>query len=47
MLKVSPLEKNERSVHGNIELKRDNKSAVCTAGGKEFQQSMDLLMKEE
>ena len=34
-------------MHNNINLKRDSESAVRTAGGNEFPQSIDLLMKEE
>jgi hypothetical protein len=47
MLKASPIKKNERSVRNNINLKRDSESAVRTVGGNDFQQSMDLLKKEE
>ena len=45
--KQSPIKKYERSVHNNIDLKRDSESAVRNAGGNEFQQSIDLLKKEE
>jgi hypothetical protein len=44
---TSPIKQNERSVRNNIDLKRDNESAVHTVGGSEFQQSMDLLKKQE
>jgi hypothetical protein len=47
VLKASPIKKNERSVRNNIDLKRDSESAVRTVRGSEFQQSMDLLKKEE
>ena len=47
MLKASQIEKNERSVRNNIDLKWDSESAVRNAGGNEFQQSIDLLKKEE
>ena len=47
VLKASPNNKKERSVRHNIDLKRVSVSAVRTAGGNEFQQSMDLLKKDE
>ena len=47
MLKASPIKKNERSVRNNIDLKRDSEPAVRNAGGSEFQQSINLLKKEE
>ena len=47
MLKASPIKKEERLVPNNIDLKRDSESAVRTVRGSEFQQSMDLLKKEE
>ena len=47
MLKASPIKKEERLVRNNIDLKRDSESAVRTVRGSEFQQSMDLLKKEE
>ena len=47
MLKALPIKKSERSVRNNIDLKRDSESAVRNAGGNEFQQSIDLLKKEE
>ena len=42
-----PIKKWERSVRDNIDLKRDSESTVRNAEGNEFQQSMDLLKKEE
>jgi hypothetical protein len=47
VLKASPIKQNDRSVRNNIDLKRDGESAVRTVGSNEFQQSMDLLKKEE
>jgi hypothetical protein len=47
VLKASPIKKEERLVRSNIDLKRDSESAVRTVRGSEFQQSMDLLKKEE
>jgi hypothetical protein len=47
MLKALPIKKKEGPACKNIDLKRDSDSAVRTAGGKEFQQSVDLLKKEE
>ena len=47
MLKALPIKKSERSVRNNIDLKRGSESAVRNAGGSEFQQSIDLLKKEE
>jgi hypothetical protein len=46
-LKASPIKKNERSARSNMDLKRDSESAIRTVRGSEFQQSMDLLKKEE
>ena len=47
MLKASPIKKDERSVRSNINLKLDSELAIRILGGNEFQQSMDLLKKEE
>jgi hypothetical protein len=47
VLKTLPIRKNERSVRNSRDLKRDSESTVCNAGGNEFQQSIDLLKKEE
>jgi hypothetical protein len=47
MLKASPTKKKERLASSNIDLKRDSEWAVRTVRGSEFQQSMDLLKKEE
>jgi hypothetical protein len=47
VLKASPIKKNKRSVRNNMDLKRDSESAVHKVRGSEFQQSMDLLKKEE
>ena len=47
MLKTSSIKKKVWSVRNNIDLKRDSESAVRTAGGNEFQQSMDLLKEEQ
>jgi hypothetical protein len=45
-LKVSQIKK-ERSVRNYVDWKRDSKPAVRTVGGNEFQQSVDLLNKEQ
>jgi hypothetical protein len=47
VLKASSIKKNEWSVCSNIDLKRVSESAVRTVRGSQFQQSMDLLKKEE
>jgi hypothetical protein len=44
---ASPVKTNERSVRNNIDLALGSELAVCKAGGKEFQLSMDLLKREE
>jgi hypothetical protein len=41
------MKQNERSVRSYIDLKRDSESTVRSAEGNEFQQSMDLLKKED